>query len=58
MGHGPQQSAALGQKDPSVKSPCTFILIPRIPEFVVNIVKCISCYLFIRKLCMIYQNAQ
>jgi hypothetical protein len=51
-------SATVGQSDPSAKYRCNLFLKPGILENKPNLVKLIEYYLFIRKLCMTYQNAQ
>jgi hypothetical protein len=55
---GPLWSAALGQLDPVQKLPYSYFYFQENFRNIANLVKCIDYYLFIKKMCIIYQNVQ
>jgi hypothetical protein len=58
VGLGPLCLVTMGHYDPCTKSLCAYFVNSRNFRICVNLVKCIVNYLFIRKLCIICQNAQ
>jgi hypothetical protein len=58
VAHGPPRSDALGQLGLGVKRFCAPNFISENYRKLYNLVKCISFVPVVRKICMIYQNAQ